>query len=168
MDSRTFYCRAPEKWFGADIQRNDSDLLPKIRVTARKIGDTGQKSEIRPGGAPKSEPERGGVWIFLQKRALKPLWIRLMHNILYGNVKCPYTLWRGHPHVCSIHGPVGLWIFNRHDREPPTSHPMVWECRNEQHTSRTAILAMPNAQKMGIASWKRHWPTPCTSCIPER
>ena len=82
MDSRTLYCRTPEKWFGADIQRNDSDFLPKIRVTARKSEI--QAKNRRHGRVAPPNPNRiaqrrcpNGVWIFLQKRAWKPLWIQL-------------------------------------------------------------------------------------------
>ena len=49
MDSRTLYCGTPEKWFGADIQQNDSDfaISGENQSYKPKIGDTDQKSEIQ-------------------------------------------------------------------------------------------------------------------------
>ena len=57
-------------------------IPPENQSYRPKIGDTGQKSEIQPGGAP--NPNRiaqrrhpNGFSVFLQKRALKPLQIQL-------------------------------------------------------------------------------------------
>ena len=48
VDSRTLYCRTPEKWFGAEIQQNDSDHRPKIRVTGRKSELQAENRRYRP------------------------------------------------------------------------------------------------------------------------
>ena len=72
----------PLKKFGADIQRNGSHLLLTIRVTAHKseIQAKNQRySRMAPPDRNQIAQKRrpNGVSVFLQKRALKPLWIQL-------------------------------------------------------------------------------------------
>ena len=103
-ESRALYCGTPATWIGADIQQNSSDFPPKI-------GDTGQNSEIQPPNPNRIAQRRRpkGFSVFLQRGALKPLWIQLNVCSSYcfngaGSFPVGFDL------IQASIGSVGCWI----------------------------------------------------------